>query len=376
MKILIAPDKFKGSLSAEKVCEALAEGIRMVLPHASIVSHPMADGGDGSLDILKKYIELTPVACLSYDPLMRPIKTEYYVNDDTAYIELASCSGYVLLSTEERNPMWTTSFGTGVLIKHAIEITKANKIYLFIGGSATNDAGIGIANALGYKFYDSDYHELKPIGANLPKIVKIDQSNYLKMQSSFSIFAICDVQNPFYGSQGAAYMYARQKGANDEEIKLLDTGLKNISEVIEKDLMVSIANIPGSGAAGGIGGGMMAFSNAKHISGSQFMVNQTRLEDEIKDVQLIISGEGKLDDQSLYGKLPSAMSILARDNHIPFACVCGIDEMSQEAKKKLNIIDTVALVDIAPNIQNAITQPEKYLKMAAEKLIRNFISRN
>ena len=208
MKILIAPDKFKGSLSSEKVCEALTEGIRMFLPHASIVSHPMADGGDGTLDILKKYIELTPVACLSYDPLMRPIQTEYYVNDDTAYIELASCSGYVLLSTEERNPMWATSFGTGLLIKHAIEITKANKIYLFIGGSATNDAGIGIANALGYKFYDSDYHELKPIGANLPKIVKIDQSNYLKMQSSFSIFAICDVQNPLYGPQGAAYMYA------------------------------------------------------------------------------------------------------------------------------------------------------------------------
>ena len=247
MKILIAPDKFKGSLSASQVCDAITKGININKPKHEIVSCPMADGGEGSIDIINNYSTLKPIELIVNDPLFRPIKSTYYFSDLTAYIEMSSASGLNLLKKEEQNCINTSSFGTGELIKDAI--TKGFKtINLYIGGSATNDAGIGIASALGFQFYDKSKRLLSPIGKNLISIDSINTSDVSFNLNNININVICDVNNPLHGKNGAAFIYAKQKGADLIEIEELDKGLVNLQSKLDKHSFPNIANIPGSGS--------------------------------------------------------------------------------------------------------------------------------
>lgn len=301
MNILIIPDKFKGSLTSAQVCDAIETGILKHFPTAEITKIPLADGGEGSLEVLEKTISFEKIHLEVKNPLFKTIPTYYGIIDNTAYIEMASASGLQLLIKDERNPMFTSSYGTGEMIADAIK-RGATKIYLFVGGSATNDAGIGIASALGYQFRDNRNNILKPIGESLIKISSINFRNTNSFNNiEFNI--LTDVNNPLLGKEGAAFSFAEQKGASKKEIAMLDTGLQNISKIIIKTFGIDVSKIPGSGAAGGVGAGMVAFFNANILSGIDSIMDLLNVNYHIQQSDLVVTGEGLLDKLTLKGKL-------------------------------------------------------------------------
>ena len=368
MKILIAPDKYKGSLSAIQVCDAIIKGLKTNKSKLDIISCPMADGGDGSLETINHYFNLEPVELIVNDPLFRPIKSTYYISKKTAFIEMSSASGLVLLKKEERNCMKTSSYGTGELIVDAIKNGIKN-INLFIGGSATNDGGIGIASALGYHFYDSLGKSLSPIGQNLLLINSIDKSELKFDYQKVKVKVICDVNNPLYGQDGAAYVYATQKGANSSEIKQLDEGLINLASKLKKHDFPIIDKIPGAGAAGGVGGGSIAFLGAKLISGIQNFIEITQLESLIKDSDIVITGEGRLDSQTEKGKVVSGVFSLAKKYNKPLIVVCGDEE--EGISDKLGLKKVYTVLDRTNSIDEAIENAEKYLTEIGADILSN-----
>ncbi len=366
MKILIAPDKFKGSLSATQVCSAIAKGIKINNDKHEIISCPMADGGEGSLDIINNYLSLMPVELIVNDPLFRPIKSTYYISDLTAYIEMSSASGLTLLKKEEQNCMYTSSYGTGELIKDAIN-KGLTTINLYIGGSASNDGGMGIASALGFEFYNKFKKLLSPIGKNLESIDYIDVGKININFKEININVICDVDNPLYGKNGAAFVYASQKGAGSSEIKKLDQGLINLQSILIKHDFPDVANIPGSGAAGGVGGGLVSLVGAKLVSGIQNLIEITELESLINECDIIITGEGKIDLQTEKGKVISGICELAKKYKKSIIAVCGVKEEGVSDKLGLNKVYTIS--EIADSINDAIDNGEKYLIDIGSKIL-------
>lgn len=321
MKILIIPDKFKDSLTAAEVCNAIETGILNYLPFAQITKIPLADGGEGSLDVLEMTIHFERIYLEVKNPLFNTIPAYYGLLNNVAYIEMTSASGLQLLKKEKRNPMLTTSFGTGEMIFDAIK-KGAKKINLFVGGSATNDAGIGIASALGYVFRDEQNNVLEPIGENLIKVKNIDSRNTIPFEKiEFNVFA--DVKNPFFGREGAAYSFAEQKGANQNEIELLDYGLENISGIMKTKYGIDVSQISGSGAAGGVGAGMVAFCNAKILSGINEIMDLLNVNSHIRQSDLVITGEGLLDNQTLKGKLVKGVVDKCKKFNKPLGILCG-----------------------------------------------------
>ena len=358
MKIVIAPDKFKDSLSAIEVCDYLTKGLTNINSNIDYISCPMADGGEGSLEILNHYLDLKPVELIVNDPLFRPIKSTYYVSNNTAYIEMSSASGLALLNPSDRNPMLTSSIGTGELIQDAIDKGFKN-INLFIGGSATNDGAIGIAHALGYRFYDTLGNPLSPVGKNLIKIDTIDSRKMTSNLKDFNIEVFCDVNNLMYGTEGASFIYAAQKGASPSQVKLLDEGLKNlVAKLIENDYK-NISDIPSSGAAGGVGGGSIAFLDAKLVSGIDKIIEVVQLEKLISNCDLIITGEGKLDSQTNKGKVISGICRLAKKYQKPVIAVCGYEE--KNISNQLGIKKVFAINDRANSLKDSINHAREYL---------------
>lgn len=371
MKILLAPDKFKGSLSAAAVCQSLTKGIQKTQPTAHIISKPMADGGDGSLAVLDYYFDLKTITQTVQDPLGRPISASYKMQKTTAYIEMAAASGLVLLQHEERNCMHTTSFGTGQLIADAIQ-KGATKIYLFIGGSATNDGGIGVAHALGYQFYDKTGKRLAPIGENLIHIHHID-NNHLYFNPKFiSVKVICDVNNPFYGKNGAAYVYAPQKGASPEEVEHLNRGLIHLATILKKQDYPDVSQVAGAGAAGGMGGGAIAFLEAQLQSGIQTFLEITQLEKEIKNCDIVITGEGKLDQQTEQGKVISGVCQLAKQYDKKVIAVCGDADLPIPVSLGIGQVYTVR--GRSASLEEAMTRAEDKLVDIGEDIGRNLLS--
>lgn len=359
MKILICPDKFKGSLTATEVCQALAKGLHQGYAEVEVIQCPLADGGDGSLDVLARYLNLETVMLEASDPLGRVIQAEYRYSKGTAYVELAAASGLVLLTPQERNCMVTTSYGTGQLIADAIK-RGANEIFLFIGGSATNDGGIGIAEALGYRFYDGDGNRLHPIGQNLVLIDRIENKELVFSLEKIKFNVVCDVDNPLYGTNGAAYVYGPQKGATPEEVSWLDQGLRNLAQSLKKKGYADISHLPGAGAAGGIGGGMVAFFNAQIRSGTSIFLEISNLEAHIQHADLIITGEGRMDEQTVQGKLISGVCKLAHQLGKPVIGVCGASQPGIGEALGMQRVYTV--LERAASVSEA-------MELAAEKLI-------
>ena len=260
MKFVLAPDKYKGSLTGLEFCNAVEKGIKQVFPKVNIIKLPLADGGDGTIDVVRNYLNADLVALQVLDPLFRQIQSSYLLSSDKkiAFIEMSEASGYKLLQKSELNCMHTTTIGTGELIVEALN-KGVKEIIIGIGGSATNDGGIGVASALGYEFLDNNGNILKPIGSNLYRVATIRKTSIHKRLESVKVNVACDVSNPFYGPNGAAHVYGPQKGVNSSEVELLDAGLKNLAKVIKSNLEIDIQNIKGSGAAGGLGGGAVAF---------------------------------------------------------------------------------------------------------------------
>lgn len=294
MKIIVAPDKFKGSLTSMQACECIRDGILQAIRNADVHLFPMADGGDGFAAVMKHYLQTKSIECQTVDPLNRRITASYEWDEanKTAVIELASASGLVLLKEDERNPLQTSAYGTGLLIQHAID-NGAKKIILGIGGSATNDAGIGILTALGFIFKDGNDKVVTPAGKNLSLI----RSVTLPSSLPFIEFAIaCDVTNVLFGKEGAAFVYAPQKGADENAVKILDEGLKHFATLINLQTGKDIAGFAGAGAAGGVAAGLSAYFPVQIISGAKLVIGLSGIEKHIKDAGIIIAGEGKLDE--------------------------------------------------------------------------------
>ena len=324
MHILLAPDKFRGSLTAEQVIEAMREGILDVLPDAQITAIPLADGGESTAATLARATHGRMYHTYIYDALMRPIEAAFGLSGDgkTAYIEMAAANGLQLLSFGERNPMETSTFGTGELILKAIDLGVEN-IILCIGGSATNDAGMGMAAALGFRFLDEKKEVLKPVGKNLIHVKSIDNQHVTIDFSKINIAVACDVGNPLYGKNGAAYIYARQKGATDGQIEALDIGLKNFGSIADNFFKKKASILRGGGAAGGLGAGAVWFLNATLKSGIDLVMQETNFETAVKKADLILTGEGKIDIQTLEGKVLRGITRLAEKHKVPVIALCG-----------------------------------------------------
>lgn len=362
MKFVIAPDKFKGSLTGFEFCTAVEKGLVKVFPQAEIIHLPLADGGDGTLEIAQHHLKGTKIEILVNDPFFRKIKASYVFSKDTeiAYIEMAEASGLKRIAENEKNVMRATSFGTGELILHAIE-KGAKHILLGIGGSATNDCGMGMAAVLGYSFLDANGQKLKPIGANLTQVETIDVSNVQEKLKNIKFSIACDVQNPLYGNEGAAFVYAEQKGASIENILQLDRGLQHFANILQQQFGVDCQQINGAGAAGGVGAGSIVFLNGNLVSGIELIKNISNFDEVIQDADWLITGEGKLDEQTFYGKTIQGVINSAKQNNIPVAAFCGAISLNIEQQQKMGLTYCTSILKTISSLQEAINYSEENL---------------
>ena len=357
MKVLIAIDKFKESLTSLEAATIIKEGIGQTRPDMNVSILPIADGGDGFANVLKYYLKTKTVKVKSVNPLFKTIQGYYEWSNDskTAVIELAVCSGIALVKSKDRNPLTTSTYGTGLLIKHALK-KGAKKIILGLGGSATNDAGIGIAAALGFAFFDKKGNELMPIGASLNHIHSImPPAN--KQQVQFEIAT--DVDNPLFGSNGAAYIYAPQKGADELQVITLDKGLRNISKIISKQTQIKIDKIKGVGAAGGVASMLLPYYHSRLISGIDLIMELSDFKSSIKKCDLLITGEGKIDNQSFQGKVVGSFLSLAKKYNKRVLLVAG--KIGDVNKSKISNFQCIELAHHNISVEYSIKNAKRLL---------------
>lgn len=324
MKIVISIDSLKGSLTSIEAANAIKKGILSVDNKSDVIIMPLADGGEGTVEALVQGMNGEEKVITVTGPINEKVNATYGIlkETNTAIIEMAQASGLPLVPAELRNPLNTTTYGVGEIIKEAIEKGCRNFI-VGIGGSATNDCGVGMLQALGFEFYDENDNLVGLGGKVLNQIKKINTENKLKELDECNFKIACDVNNPLYGENGAAYIYGPQKGATKEIVKELDKGLKNFAEVVKKDLGKDIAHIEGAGAAGGLGFGFLGFLNSKLESGIKIILDEIKLEEVVKDADLVITGEGRLDNQTAMGKAPIGVAKLAKKHGAKVIAIAG-----------------------------------------------------
>jgi glycerate kinase len=326
-KIVIASDSFKGSVSSLEVANAAEAAILKNYPDCTVLKMPMADGGEGTVDALIAALGGKEINCTVSGPLGKPVDAGYGIlaDEKTAVIEMASACGLTLVPEGDRDPLLSSTFGLGELIKDALARGCRNFL-VGIGGSATNDAGTGMLQALGFKFLDLKGQELPLGGQILGDIHTVDYAAALPEFLTATFTIACDVDNPATGARGAAHIYARQKGADDQAIHTLEEGMKNFVDVIRKTRGIDINTIPGAGAAGGLGGGFIAFANAALKPGAQMILDALNFQDIIRGADLVITGEGKLDQQTAMGKAPVTILKAALEQNIPVIALGGCTE--------------------------------------------------
>jgi glycerate 2-kinase len=363
MNILIAPDKFKDGATAFEICQALKRGILQTFPEAICTLRPLADGGEGTLESIADSFEAVWQTCEVTDPLFRTITAQYLLipTKKMAIIEMARASGIELLTQNERNCLITSSLGCGMLIVDALK-KGAKEIILTVGGTATNDAGMGIANALGFEFYDKNNEKLSPIGQNLIKIHQIKRAKNLFDISAIKFTIATDVQNPFYGKNGASHIFAKQKGATETGILALDDGLKNMANLLQNLTGANPQDIVGSGAGGGVGGGLACLLNAKIISAADWILALNDISELLVTQQVIITGEGKVDNQTWNGKLIAQILNMATKAQVPVIVVCGtlsdVDLLTQQN----NIIYACSILSKPMPLTEALTQTKELVE--------------
>jgi glycerate 2-kinase len=376
MKILIAPDSMKDCLPAEEVAGNIELGIRQVLPDADIKIIPMADGGEGTTKTLIAATGGKLIETQAHDPLMRPIKACFGILGDgaTALVEIAAASGLELLKKEERNPWHTTSYGSGELIKSALD-HGCRKILVGLGGSATNDAGAGIIQALGGKFLNHQGKEIEKGGGALSELSEIDLSGMDKRLIESSIMVACDVKIPLCGEYGTSKVYGAQKGADDKMRTGLDNNLRHFANLLKKNFYIDITDLEGAGAAGGIGGGLKVLLNAALKPGFGIIAGLTKLEEEIKNADLIITGEGRTDLQTLSGKVPYGVVQLAKKYHVPVFIISG--SLLPGSEKLLNegAAKMISLQQTGMSLGESISNAPQLLQKAAADLMNGFLNK-
>lgn len=373
MKIVIAPDSFKGNMTSLQVASSIENGIRRVLPRAKCIKIPMADGGEGTVQSLVDATGGKFIFKKVTGPTGQPVRARYGMLEDsqTAVIEMAEASGLPLVEGASMNPLKTTTYGTGELIIDAID-KGAKQIIIGIGGSATNDGGAGMAQALGVKFLNKGGRHITEYGAGgmLKKIAAIDMSALHPGVRKTKIIIASDVDNPLYGKRGAAYVFGAQKGATPTMIKLLDDNLRQFSGVIKKQLRKNVQSLKGAGAAGGLGAGLVAFANADIQSGVDIIAKATDLKKHIKGADLVITGEGRVDFQTAFGKTPAGVAKLANKQRIPVIAIGGglADDAAGVFKHGIDGLASAAARDMS--LDEAIKFSRKHLANAAERVIR------
>ncbi len=371
MKILIAPDSFKHSLSAKKAAASLAEGFQRVFPDAEIMQVPVADGGEGTLQALVDATGGRIETVQVHDPLMRTVTSRYGILGDgrTAVIEMAAASGLELLDDDELDPLAATTFGTGELMHFALD-EGCSAMIIGIGGSATNDGGTGMARALGARFLDANGREIEHGGGGLNELAEIDLSGLDKRLKECDITLAADVSNPLTGDDGAARVYGPQKGADNEEVEIIEANLVRLAELIRKQLAKDIEHQPGAGAAGGLGAGLMAFAGAHLHHGFDVVKEIVKLEEKIRQADLVVTGEGKIDRQTQFGKTPQGVTDLAVKHDKPVIAFAGFlgPEHHELYSKGFGAI--FPITDKPMTLKEALQNADALLADAAERVGR------
>ena len=377
MKFVLAPDSFKESMTAKEVCQAMEKGIKKVLPDADIISVPMADGGEGTMDSLvdatngKKYaVEVT-------GPLGKQVTAHYGILGDqkTAIIEMAEASGLSYVSQNKRTPetiKTTTTFGTGELINAALR-NNVTRIIIGLGGSSTNDGGSGMAQAIGVKFFDQDDHEItkKLGGGDLKQIVRVDTTDINPKIKNTEFLLASDVTNPLTGPNGASYVFGPQKGADQKTVKELDDNLTHYAEIIGED----IAQTPGSGAAGGLGAGLLAFTQAKIYPGVKLVANEVHLAEKIKDADYVFTGEGGTDFQTQFGKTPYGVAQIAKKYNVPVISLAGYIGKGIDQLYDKGFTAIFGILAKAENIDQALKDGSQNVERTTENIVRLIVKK-
>ena len=375
MKIVVAPDKFKGSLDAARAARAMARGADRAARDARIDAIPMADGGEGTVDALVEATGGTLHNAVARGPLGDPIKARYGLLGDgpTAVLEMAAASGLALLPPGRRDPLRTSTHGTGDLILAALD-AGVNRIILGIGGSATNDGGAGMAQALGARLLDDRGRDLDPGGGDLERLARIDPSGLDPRLASVAIQVACDVTNPLCGPTGASAVYGPQKGADPGTVARLDRNLARLADVVLRDLGIAIADLPGAGAAGGLGGGLVAFAGGVLSPGIDLVIDAVGLAERLRGADLCLTGEGSLDGSSAFGKAAVGVAKLARSLGCPVFALAGTIGPGAEAVLEHGIDAYFSLCPGPIALDRAIVEAEALLERVAEQVVRAFLA--
>lgn len=370
MKFLFASDSFKGTLSSEKIIELLTESANKVFPGCETAGTLIADGGEGTVDAVIAMTKGSLIEVSVHGPLMEETTAVYgKINEESAIIEMAAASGLPMVPAELRNPLNTTTYGTGELIKDALDKGFRN-ISIALGGSATNDGGMGAMAALGVKFLDNDGKELKGQGSDLAKVVKVDISGLHPAVKEAAFTVMCDVNNPLTGPDGATYTFGKQKGGTPEILDELEAGMKSYAKVAGEALGRDIDNLPGAGAAGGLGSAACGFLNATLKSGIETVLDLIDFDRMLEGVDVVVTGEGRIDWQSAFGKVPSGIGMRCKNKGIPAVAIVGGMGKGAEKIYEFGVESIIPTINGAMDIDEALERAEELYQGAAERMFR------
>jgi glycerate kinase len=378
MRVIVAPNSFKGSLSASQAAAAIARGVRQARPEAEVLEIPVADGGEGTVEALvsaRKGIYRTVEV---EGPLGDPVQASYGLIDDcrTGVVELASASGLTLIPNDKRDPRKTSTYGFGQLL-NAVRGQGVESIIAGIGGSATNDGGAGMAQALGYRLLDATGRDLPRGGAALARLERIDASAFDAAWRSIRVMVACDVTNPLTGPQGASYIYGPQKGADERAVRELDQALGRLAEIIVRDLSKRVADVPGAGAAGGAGAGLIAFLDGKLVPGAPLVVDASGFDQTLPGARLVITGEGRVDGQTAFGKAPGEVAKRAHAAGVPTLLLAGSRGPGWESLISMGVTSVVTLAEEGDpeghNLQVLMHDAAQELTRAATRAVQEML---
>lgn len=376
MKIVIAPNAFKGSLTAMEAADHIAHGVRKALPSSDIARIPLSDGGDGLIDVLTDAVQGEIKTCQVSGPLGNPMKARYcWVEEKRlAVIEMAEASGLMRMEKQDRDPLQTTTRGTGELMADALK-RNAKKLVIGIGGSATNDGGTGMAAALGARFLDGDGRPIDPSGGTLHRIERIQMNEMKNRLESIEVEVICDVDNPLLGPEGASRVYAPQKGASPDDVDRLEEGMRHLAKVVKRELGKEMDSLPGGGAAGGLGAGLFAFAGGSLKPGADVVLELLDVAHAVEGVDLVITGEGCLDGQTLSGKLPARVAALAQEKGVACVALAGLVEGDEKLFFEAGFTRLYALCAKGESREESMKEARQRITDAAERAATDYFFR-